>query len=188
MGTEQQDLVLFEDKDMKPVFRGLHNRLQGLARRRQNKTSLVKKTAWALYDGKSFERIVDQIRNFVDDLEKLFPVEAACHRLAELEIEEVEDEQSLTVLKDAADSVDTALSDAAAQKIETITGRNYAKEINTEDRAKVQVGHQFSETVVLRGIIAVRDQTTNTVDTVAAKGESRIQIGNRFGGRGILDD
>jgi len=52
----------------------------------------MKKTAWALYDAKAFEKMVDQIRDFVDELEKLFPVEHACRRLAEIEIEEVEDE------------------------------------------------------------------------------------------------
>jgi hypothetical protein len=172
---------------MKPLFRGLHGRLKDLAYRRQKNTSLGKKTAWALYDGRNFERMVDKITNFVDDLEKLFPVEAACRRLAEPEIEEVEGEESLTALRDAADGVDRVLSDATVQKSETITGRNYAKDVKTEDRARVQVGHQFSETVLVRGIV-LTDRITNSVETVAAKGESRIQIGNRFGGRGVLDD
>jgi len=150
--AEQEDLVLFDEKDMKPIFQGLHNRMRGLARRRQKDTSLAKKTAWALYDRKNFERMVDQITEFVDDLDKLFPVEATCRRLADIEIEEVEDEPSLTALKDAADGTDKALLDAAVQKIETIAGRNYAKDVKAKDRARVQVGHQFSETVLVRGL------------------------------------
>nr|2WVQ_A Chain A, SMALL S PROTEIN [Podospora anserina]2WVQ_B Chain B, SMALL S PROTEIN [Podospora anserina] len=116
--ADQQDLVVFEDKDMKPIGRALHRRLNDLVSRRQKQTSLAKKTAWALYDGKSLEKIVDQVARFVDELEKAFPIEAVCHKLAEIEIEEVEDEASLTILKDAAGGIDAAMSDAAAQKID----------------------------------------------------------------------
>nr|2WVO_A Chain A, SMALL S PROTEIN [Podospora anserina]2WVO_B Chain B, SMALL S PROTEIN [Podospora anserina] len=122
--ADQQDLVVFEDKDMKPIGRALHRRLKDLVSRRQKQTSLAKKTAWALYDGKSLEKIVDQVAGFVDELEKAFPIEAVCHKLAENEIEEVEDEASLTILKDAAGGIDAAMSDAAAQKIDAIVGRN----------------------------------------------------------------
>ncbi|KAK4108024.1 hypothetical protein N656DRAFT_450177 [Canariomyces notabilis] len=110
---------------MKPAGRALHRRLKDLACRRQKDTGLVKKTAWALYDGKSLEKIVDQIAGFVDELEKAFPVEAVCHKLAGIEIEEVEDEASLTMLKDAAEGIDEDLSGAAAQK----DRRNRGKEL-----------------------------------------------------------
>ncbi|KAK1762770.1 prion-inhibition and propagation-domain-containing protein [Phialemonium atrogriseum] len=182
--AEQRDLVLFDEDEMKPIFRGLHNRLKSLARRRQKNTSLCKKTACALYDAKSFDRLLDNITALVEELEKLFPVDVDCRRLAQSEIEGVEDEQSLTALRDAADGVDKTLSEAVSQKIATIPGRNYAKDVKTEDRARVQVGHQFNEILGLIGT----EQTTNSVETVVAKGESRIQIGSRFGGRGIFDD
>jgi Prion-inhibition and propagation/Het-s 218-289 len=182
MVAKKQDLVLFEEKDMKPTFRGLHNLLKERARWRQKNTSLVKKTAWALYDGKSFERMADQITGFVDDLEKLFPVEAACRRLAEIEIEEIEDESSLTALKDAADGTDKVLLDAVVQKAQTIAGRNYAKDIKADNSADVQVGNQFSEAILVHGI-AITDRTVNSVERVVAKGTSKVQIGNRFGVR-----
>lgn len=184
--TDQQGLVLFEDKDMRPIGRALHNKLRNLARSRQERIGLVRKTAWALYDGKALEKVVDQIAGLVDDLEKVFPVEAVCHKLAEMEIEEVEDEASLTVLQDAARGIDTALSDAAAQKIDAIAGRNSAKNINTEDSARVQVGSVFTEAALHREI-RVNDQTINEAETVFAKGESRVQIGNTYGGRGLWD-
>ncbi|KAK4107287.1 hypothetical protein N656DRAFT_785499 [Canariomyces notabilis] len=125
---------------MKPAGRALHRRLKDLACRWQKDTSLVKKTAWALYDGKSLEKIVDQIAGFVDELEKAFPVEAVCHKLAGIEIEEVEDEASLTMLKDAAGGIDEALSGAAARKIDAIAGRNSAKDVRMGGHARVHVG------------------------------------------------
>jgi hypothetical protein len=116
----------------------------------------------------------------VNDLESLFPTESARRRLAEIDIEGVEDEPSLTVLRDAANGIDTDLSAAIVRRMVTIKGLNRAKDVQAEDRAKVQVGHRFSEVVLVRGIV-ITDRTTNTVDNVAAKGESMIQIGSRFG-------
>ncbi|KAL8409338.1 hypothetical protein RB594_007683 [Gaeumannomyces avenae] len=57
--ADQQDLVVFGDKDMKPIGRALHNKLRDLARSRQKRTSLVRKTAWALYEGKALEKVID---------------------------------------------------------------------------------------------------------------------------------
>lgn len=184
--TDQQELVLFKDKDMEPVSRALHSRLKDLAHRRQKHTSLVRKTAWALYDGKNLEKMVDQITGFIDELDTVFPVEAVCHKLAAIEINEVEDEASLTTLKEAARGIDTALADAATQKIDAIAGKNLAKDIKTEDRARVKIGNVFTEAVLHREIL-VKDQTTNSVETVVAKGESGVQIGNTYGGKGFWD-
>jgi len=186
MTAEQQDLVLYSENDMGSVSRGWHNRLWELVRRGRKSTGLVKKTAWALYDGKAFERMVNQIKDFVDELEKVFPVESACRRLAEIEIEEVEDEPRLAVLRDAAEDVDPVLAGAVAEKVQTIAGRNSANEVKVEERARIQVGSRFSEAVLVRGI-AVTDRTENSVDRAEGKGDARIQIGNRYGGT-RLDD
>jgi hypothetical protein len=184
--ADQKDLAVFQDQDMKPIGRALHSRLKDLAFRRQKRTSVVKKAAWALYDGKSLEKMVEQIADFIDELEKTFPVEAICQKLAETEIEEVEDEPSLAMLRDSAGGVDAALSDAATQKIGAIAARNSAKDIRTEDRARAHLGSVFTEAALQREVI-VRDQTDNSVETVVAKGESGIQIGNTYGGSGFWD-
>ena len=67
--------MVFEDKDIKPIGRALYNKLRHLARSRQERMSLAQKTAWALYEGKALEKVVDQIASLVDDVEKIFPVE-----------------------------------------------------------------------------------------------------------------
>lgn len=140
-----------------------------------------------MYDGKAFKRMIDQITYFIKDLEKLFPVEAACRRLTETEIEGFEDEPSLIALKDAADGIDTPLNDAVIRKLDKIRRRNSAKNVIAEGRAKVQVGHQFSDAALTYRAV-IMDRTINTVDTVAVKAESRVQIGNRFGGTDFLDE
>jgi hypothetical protein len=138
------------------------------------------------YDGKNLEKMVDQISGFVDELDKVFPVEGVCHKLAAIEIEEVEDKASLITLTEAARGIDASLFVAAAQKIDAIAGRNSARDIETADSARVQLGNVFTEAALDRAIL-VKDQTTNSVERAVAKGESGIQIGNTYGGKGLWD-
>lgn len=173
-------LVLFEADDMDPIGRRLHDRSMSLARRRQRGASLVKKTTWALYDGKQLEKLVSQITTLVDDLEKLFPVEAICRRLAEVEIEEIEDEPSLAALQEAARGVDDVLLGAVDQKLNEIAGRNSARDIRAEERADVQVGHRYTNAVLAQGIV-VTDRAINSAGNIAASGDSNVHIGSRFG-------
>jgi hypothetical protein len=65
-------LVLFENKDMRPVVRGLHGRSGLVARQKQKRIGLLKKAAWALYDGKNFDKLAEQAVEFVVDLESYF--------------------------------------------------------------------------------------------------------------------
>ncbi|RYP04815.1 hypothetical protein DL765_010044 [Monosporascus sp. GIB2] len=72
-------------------------------------------------------------------LEKAFPVDVGCHKLSEVEIEEVEDEACLTMLKMRRGG------STRLQKIEAIAGRNSAMDIEAEDRAMAQLGNVFTE-------------------------------------------
>ncbi|CZR66741.1 related to Heterokaryon incompatibility protein s [Phialocephala subalpina] len=187
IGAEQENLACLEDKDMPPVLRRLHSRLGAVARQRQKQTSLFKKAAWALYDAKNFDKLVKEITGLVESLEKLHPVETTRRRLAEMEIEVVDDEPSLLALQDVAAGTDSVLSEAVAQKIEGIAVRNYAKDIKNTESARVLVGNEWAESVLAR-CTTISERTENTADSVAAKGASRVQIGNRYGGRGFFDD
>ncbi|KAH7016219.1 heterokaryon incompatibility protein s [Microdochium trichocladiopsis] len=179
--AKAEELVLYEEKDLMLLFRRLHDRLKGFAHRRreQKDIGLVKKTAWALYDGREFERTIDRIISFVDELEKLFPVNATCRQLAEMEIEEVEDEQTLAELKEAAQDTDEALLAAITRKPITIGSRNSAREVRGAGNADVQVGNQYSEEMLRGG--AITEQTSNSAEVVDAKDRARVQIGGRFG-------
>ena len=187
LGAKQEDLVLFQDEDMSPVCQRLHSRRARGVRQRQKQTSLARKVTWALYDGKHFDTLVDQITGFIDDLEKICPVEAARRQLAQLEIEEVGDEPSLEIISNAATQVDPVLAGVAAQKLEGIAVQNRAGKTSTEDNARVRVGFQYAENVLRYGM-GIIDQTSNSVDGVDAKGDSAVHIGNSYGGRGIFDD
>jgi hypothetical protein len=187
LSASQDDLVLFNDGDMQPVFRRLHQHLGGVARQRQKHTNLAKQAAWALYDGKNFDRLIEQITGFVDDLERICPVEAARHRLVRLDIEEVDDEPALAAISDAAADVDSDMAEAAARKAQAIRVRNHVGKISTEEKARVRIGNEFVGNDLGSGV-GIAYQTTNTADTVDAKGESGVHIGNRHGGQGVFGD
>ncbi|GKT45968.1 heterokaryon incompatibility protein s [Colletotrichum spaethianum] len=186
IGANHEDLVRLTDTGMQPVAQQLHRRLSLIAGQRQKKTSLTKKVTWALYDGKNFNKLVNEMMDFVDALETLFPAEQARRRLARLEIDAVEDEESLTMLQDAAQEADSVLSEAVREKFEGMTGRNYAEVISAEEQAKIRVGNEWSE-AALDPATRYTDRTENGAGSVAARGTTAVHIGNRYGGRGIFD-
>lgn len=148
---------------------------------------MLKKAAWALYDGKDLDILVGGITGFVDILETLYPAETARRRLAEMEIEEVDDELSLLTLQEATAGVDRVSAEAVAQKVEKIAGRNYAKDIRSDETVRVRVGNEWGETVLTRGM-TISDRTENVADSVAATGASVVHIGNSYGGRSVSDN
>lgn len=185
--SDKKDLTVYTSNDMNPLFQQLHKRARDIARQRQNGMSLVKKAAWALYEEKSLERIIDQISSSVGELEKLFPIEATYRKCIDMEVAELNDELSLKTIRDVAHGVDPALEDAVKHKVNAIEGKNSARNVKMEDEARFQVGDVFSEGVLQRGIL-IKDQTTNSIETVSAKNRARVQIGNVYGGKGIWDD
>ncbi|KAI1747811.1 prion-inhibition and propagation-domain-containing protein [Xylaria castorea] len=182
-----EDLRLLQIEDMQPVAQKLHNRLGEIVKHRRKKTSILKKAAWALYDGKNFDKLVGEVTGFVDSLEKLYPVEAARRDLVRMEIEELdEDEPSLRALQSAAVDTDLVLSEAAAKQLETYGGMNYAKHIHNDEEARVKVGDEWSDRALSRSARPL-STTRNGAGSVVGKGSSRTHIGNSYGGPGIFD-
>ena len=66
-------------------------------------------------------------------------------------------------------------------------GRNFAKDIQSEDMLKVCIGNEWGEIFWLVVLRTFRDRTRDTAHSVAAKGASRVHVGNRYGGRSIFD-
>ncbi|KAM0425291.1 hypothetical protein ACHAPT_009347 [Fusarium lateritium] len=168
------------------VARNLHGRMEDIAHRRQRRTGLWKKVAWALYDSKHLEKLVGDITGLVGDLEHLYPMEMQRRNLIGPEIEGVEDELSFLALEDAASGTDDLLAKAVADKMEAIATRNHSKDIQTEESARVRVGNEWSEGVLSRGVPAM-DKTENSAGAITARGASAVHIGTKYGGRGIFD-
>ncbi|RYC59946.1 hypothetical protein CHU98_g6258 [Xylaria longipes] len=185
--VKKEDLEHLQIQVMRPFAQKLHNRLDAIVRQRQKGTSFVKKAAWALYDGKNFEKLVNEITGFIDALEKLFPAkESVRHTLVEMEIEEVDDEPSLEALQNAAANTDSVLTQVVTERLKICEARNYAKDVRSEESARVRVGNEWAEAVLGRSL-GPPSQTQNEADSVLAIGTSAVHIGNSYGGRGIFD-
>ncbi|OAQ60163.2 prion-inhibition and propagation domain-containing protein [Pochonia chlamydosporia 170] len=181
-GKSQESLGTLGEDDMRPLARRLHDQILARARRRQGDTNLIKKTAWALYDRKRLGQLLVEIKELVEELEGLLPAaEGTRSRLVELEVEEVRDEPGLLTLRDAASSTDELLSKAAAEKVKEFTGRNQAKDIKSQQTARVRVGNAWSDGA-LGSSMGIVDRTENIAGTIEATGKSIVNIGNQFGG------
>lgn len=103
-----------------------------------------------------------------------------------MEIEEVDDAPALMAVSEAGAGIDRVLAEAAAEKAKGIAVKICTGKIGTKERARVLVGNDIAESVFGRvGVIS--DQTLIKADTVNAMGESKVQIRNRYGGRGFFD-
>ncbi|KAK8036217.1 hypothetical protein PG993_008831 [Apiospora rasikravindrae] len=133
--------------------------------------------------------MIEQITGFVDDLEAIWPAEAPRReRLVQIEIEEVNDEEALETVQDAAAGLDSVLGEAAGRKAAVIAERNLTGQVGTQDQARVRIGNEFANNFSGSGLAGFADQTSNSADTVDARGVSRVHIGTSYGGRGIFDD
>ncbi|KAB5550746.1 prion-inhibition and propagation-domain-containing protein [Coniochaeta sp. 2T2.1] len=179
LGAERQDLVPFQPEDMHPTFQWLHGHLGQVAHQRQKKTSLVKE-AWVLYDGKSFEKLIGQITDYVDELENICPTETVRGRFVQMEIEEVDDEPALAAFSEAAADVDSLLAEAARQKAHGIAVKNSTGKIRMQEEAGVRVGNEFAEAFLGRDV-RVADQTTNQTGDVDVRGKSSCSPGRGYG-------
>ncbi|CAI4214559.1 unnamed protein product [Parascedosporium putredinis] len=162
-----QELALYEDKDMQPAGQRVHRRLQDITKSDESR----KKATWALYDGKSLEKVISQMTEFISELEAVYPIDASCQRLAEMEIEEVEEEASLRALEDAAREVDGVLAAATQHKISAIVGTNSAKDVKTEGSARVHIGTG-------RGGKIISGRIDNSAEMILSTGTSAVQVGN----------
>ncbi|KAF7717275.1 Heterokaryon incompatibility protein S [Penicillium ucsense] len=175
--TTEADRTCFANKDMCPGIRNVHGRLEKIARERQQQTNLLKKARWALYDGKNLDKLVGEITDFVDALEKLVPpVEAVQRQLSVMELEGVDDESVLMALRDVAVDTDSILSKTADQKLATILAWNHVEQIVGDEEANVWVGNQWNS----KWIGGLRERTENTVVSIAARGKSAIHVGNKY--------
>jgi len=172
--------------DLEPTVLALHNKMRELAIRRQKGASLKQKTAWALYQMKNFTRLVQDITELVDGLEKIFPVEGRRRQLVEIEITEVQDEPSLAAIKEAAEDVDIVMQETATTAIENLAAGHVFRNIKAEGDAKIRDGDEYS--VEALGKMTGAPVSKHVYDGIKAKDRARIHNGNIYGGKSILED
>ncbi|KAH7174130.1 prion-inhibition and propagation-domain-containing protein [Fusarium flagelliforme] len=183
--SKEQSTATCGEADLEIVSQRLHNRFRTLTIKRQSRVSLIKKAYWAIYDKDHMGRVIDGIFHLLNELEKVFPtIPQATRELAEMEIKEVSDQQELKMIQDVAKGLDPVLEDTTKSKIRGITGMNTVGRIDTRGRANV--GYTFATESLIHSE-GFRDNTTNRVNEIIGGENSRVNVGNTYGGTGFWD-
>jgi hypothetical protein len=182
MRAKPGDLVAYNaDADLEPDLRSMHNKMRELAIKRQKRSSFAQKAAWALYEEKHFHRLIEDVTTLVDGLVELFP--ATRGRLQQLSLEEaqeIEEEPCLVILEEATGDIDPLLQTSVQQALTGREGHIFTRNLATDD-ARVRYGDENVAGATLTG-------SRHTYDGNIALGKSRVHYGNKFGGKGVLDD
>ena len=116
------DLVVYDadTADINPEYRRMHLTMLELAQRRQKAISMRKKAMWALYDKKKFDRMIEEVTGFINQLVNLFPAAQDDQRaLCKLEVAAFPNTQDLALLNDIAHGDDRILSSEIQREMES---------------------------------------------------------------------
>ncbi|KAI1264928.1 heterokaryon incompatibility protein s [Xylariaceae sp. FL1019] len=140
LGKSKKELEVLKIENLDLVNRNVHNKLLDASIwYRQKCTSIVKKTKWALYDNKNFEKLVRHVTELTEQLEKVWPkddLDPILMNMARMEIEEITDAPSLEVLSEVATDTDSLLSESAAQRLQSLETHNEVHNAYIQDNAK----------------------------------------------------
>ncbi|KAL6247773.1 hypothetical protein RBB50_005121 [Rhinocladiella similis] len=179
--TGDELAVYNTDSELEPDILSIHKKMRDLALKRQKRSSFAQKAAWALYEEKNFDRLIEDVTALVDALVELFPASRdRQQQLSIQEAEELKEEQRLDALEEAAEGVDQLLQDSVQQAIDSQSGHTFSDNMAVEN-ARVRYGDEHAVGATSTGAGHRYDRNT-------AKGSSRVHYGNQFGGKSVLDD
>jgi len=185
-GAKEEELAVFDpSSNTNQGIESLRAKLNSLTLRRKKSTGLSKKISWALYKQKFFTRLIDDIQELLDGLEKIYPVQESYKRLVQEEVRELDDVVSLRIVSEASQDTDDILKEAAEEKLEKLEASNSIGKAKAGEKAKVKVGDEYVSQLIpgsTNGGI-----TANRIDDLEANGESRVHVGNSYGGKGFFD-
>jgi Prion-inhibition and propagation len=107
-----------DDKALIGGFQRLHMSMRENAAARQSQTTLRSKVVWAIYRKKDFDRMVEDIGEFVDSLTSLFPAAIPRqHELVASEVASIRNLRDLQILGDISGQDDPMLQDAVKHEM-----------------------------------------------------------------------
>lgn len=172
--TGTEDLVVYDaGSSLDPSYQRLHLTLRELARQRQNRTSLLNKTTWALYEKKRFDSMIADVTVFISKLVELFPATQEHQRaLCQAEVSAISEIQDLALLNEIAGDDNTML--AAEVQREIYSHGHNVTDWELRDGATLSVGDENAFGVRSSGHHAAR---------FTVSGNARVHIGNINRGR-----
>jgi len=122
-GKHSDLVVTDEDADGLGDVGKLCQKMRDICLRRQQDSSVVKKTKWSLFSKDKFIELVESIQSLVEDLVNLFPTETrvrAEQSLCDQEARQLRDEKALPTLQEIADTQDVQLAKAIAKLLQGV--------------------------------------------------------------------
>ena len=109
--------------DLDSATTDLHNKMRQLSVERQNRTSLRQKTKWALYEEKSFRRLIEDVTELTHSLVELFPaIQEVQQTLCDHEVSTIGANEAIPALKEIAAEQDKLLEDAMLKAANNTSG------------------------------------------------------------------
>ena len=154
--------------DMDSDYQRLHLTMRELALKRQKGTSIRKKAAWALYEKKRFEGLIDYVNGFISDLVDLIPAAQERQRaLCKTEVSSINKSQDLLLLNNVAREDDPMFS---AEIINELDKRGHnVTDWKADGSSKLWIGDKNAFGVNSKGHVAARFTVSDHAD---------IHIGN----------
>ncbi|KAH7122035.1 prion-inhibition and propagation-domain-containing protein [Dactylonectria estremocensis] len=164
----------------------VRNKLAQLAKQRLKSAGLLRKMSWTLHDAAELDKLIGGIVSLIESLEFLVkPLQGlSVKQLATTEVAEFQDDASLGILDEAADNVDPVLQACSRAAISASRVGHTYNNLRFQDNARGLAGDSFLSD--WRGARPLG--SSQVYGDAEARGESRMQLGNTYGGKGIFDD
>jgi hypothetical protein len=179
----------------------LADRFQRRANIRQRRTPLTKVIKWALRDQRKCKHLIQDIKEAVDDLEKVLPqtapdsqltyqaaVEDAQQLVLPAEVEEPAEANAAPVIDILHEATD---NDPILQQVLDIVAKQASsgdeiRNIFTHGKARVELDDFVASGYT--GPAPVERQHKRVIQDVNTGGEARLRVGKTYGGKGVFDD
>ncbi len=161
--SSEELLVYDTNTDLNLDYQRLHVTMRELATKRQKGTSLRKKAAWALYEKKRFDGMIEDVTGFISELVDLFPATQEYQKaLCKTEVSAIRETQSLSLLNDVACGDDRILA-AEVQKEMEIRGHSVT-DWKASGNSKMWVGDENASGVNSKGHNVARFAVSDYAD------------------------
>lgn len=201
--TLLQILVLFEDSckvsakyqlqcpvptitrdDTDPDFAAVGNKIKELTRRRQKLAGFRKLSSWSLYHKDHYDHLVEGIIRLVDNLEQAYPAPTQKSALIKADMDEIKAELAgkqddmLALLHSLSSKLDGIRTEEKPVEFGGDRGV-LIQSIELTDRAKMRIG-DFIGAGWKGEANFPEDNSTISIGSLDAGGESRIMFGNTY--------
>lgn len=183
VSTSRPDLAIIDPNDFTALTRTLTSQTNAIFSKRVQGVSFVRRAKWAIYEKKLFDRLLDDITENLNHLEKLLPlVTTSLQELCHMEVEGVQNGQSETLMKllfEASRANNDTLLEQAVREAAISTGSSHQWELTkVYDHAKLEQGDRIAMGYAGQ---ALTGRIGHNFGRTIGRGHSNIHQGDTYG-------